>query len=106
MKRYTERTKTSHEHAWEIRDAYGFRVFLDGRAWQLVALRGSRRREPEPVEAVKHGEGEATAVLRREETVAASAAQAADTNMAYPLPFVRRGDDGGEHENADSGGGD
>jgi TnpA family transposase len=45
VKRYTERPKTAYEHAWEIRNAYGFRVFedgqvaaefrrfLDGRAW-------------------------------------------------------------------------
>ncbi|WP_035952069.1 Tn3 family transposase [Parafrankia sp. EUN1f] len=45
VKRYTERSKTAYEHAWEIRDAYGFRPFederaaaefrrfLDGRAW-------------------------------------------------------------------------
>jgi len=45
VKRYTERTKTAYEHAWEIRDAYGyhpfedaewgrkFRAFLHGRAW-------------------------------------------------------------------------
>ena len=44
-KRYTDRPKTAYEHAWEIRVAYGFRVFedalvgeefgrfLDGRAW-------------------------------------------------------------------------
>ena len=29
VKRYTERPKTAYEHAWEIRDAYGFRVFED-----------------------------------------------------------------------------
>jgi len=45
MKRYTERPKTAYEHAWEIRDVYGFKVFEDaqvaaefrrflaGRAW-------------------------------------------------------------------------
>jgi hypothetical protein len=45
VKRYTERPKTAYEHAWEIRAAYGFRVFEDaqvaaefrrflaGRAW-------------------------------------------------------------------------
>ncbi|MFJ7271998.1 Tn3 family transposase [Streptomyces sp. NPDC099050] len=45
VKRYTERPKTAYEHAWEIRDAYGyhpyddpewgrkFRTFLHGRAW-------------------------------------------------------------------------
>lgn len=45
VKRYTERAKTAYEHAWEIRDAYGyhpfedaewgrpFRAFLHGRAW-------------------------------------------------------------------------
>jgi hypothetical protein len=45
IKRYTERLKTANEHAWEIRDAYGyhqyedpewgrlFRTFLHGRAW-------------------------------------------------------------------------
>ncbi len=45
MKRYTARAKTAYEHAWEIRDAYRFRVFEDqqvradfrrflgGRAW-------------------------------------------------------------------------
>jgi hypothetical protein len=45
VKRYTARLKTAYEHAWEIREAYGFavfedeevaagfRVFLDGRAW-------------------------------------------------------------------------
>ena len=44
-KRYTERPKTPYDHAWEIRDAYGyhqyddaewgrqFRTFLHGRAW-------------------------------------------------------------------------
>jgi len=48
VKRYTERLKTGYEHAWEIRDAYGYRVFedpeaaaglrgfLDGRAWTHV----------------------------------------------------------------------
>ncbi len=47
VKRYPDRVKTAYEHAWEIRDAYGFRVFedeavslefrrfLDGRAWTL-----------------------------------------------------------------------
>ena len=45
VKRYTDRMKTAYEHAWEIRDAYGyhpfedrewgrrFRAFLHGRAW-------------------------------------------------------------------------
>jgi len=45
VKPYTERLKTAYEHAWEIRDAYGyhqyedpasgrgFRTFLHGRAW-------------------------------------------------------------------------
>jgi Domain of unknown function (DUF4158)/Bacterial regulatory proteins, tetR family len=45
IKRYTEREKTAYEHAWEIRDAYGYRDFsdpvaqeqlrdfMDGRAW-------------------------------------------------------------------------
>jgi hypothetical protein len=45
VKRYTARAKTAYEHAWETRDACGFRVFedrqagadfrrfLDGRAW-------------------------------------------------------------------------
>lgn len=45
MKRYTERRQTLYDHAWEIRDAYGyhpyedaewgrkFRTFLHGRAW-------------------------------------------------------------------------
>ena len=45
VKGYTERGKTAYEHAWEIRDAYGyhtyedrvwgrrFRSFLHGRAW-------------------------------------------------------------------------
>lgn len=45
VKRYSERAKTAYEHAWEIRDAYGyhafedtewgrkFRAFLHGRAW-------------------------------------------------------------------------
>ncbi|WP_436771318.1 Tn3 family transposase [Yinghuangia sp. YIM S09857] len=45
VKRYTERQMTPYEHAWEIRDAYGYRVyedpvwarrfrtFLHGRAW-------------------------------------------------------------------------
>ncbi|MFF8289075.1 DUF4158 domain-containing protein [Streptomyces sp. NPDC016309] len=45
IKRYTERQMTAYEHAWEIRDAYGyhpyedpewgrrFRTFLYGRAW-------------------------------------------------------------------------
>jgi TnpA family transposase len=45
VKRYTARQMTAYEHAWEIREAYGFRVFegapvtaefgrfLEGRAW-------------------------------------------------------------------------
>ena len=45
VKRYTVRRMTAYEHAWEIREAYGFRVFedasatedfrrfLEGRAW-------------------------------------------------------------------------
>lgn len=45
IKQYTEQLKTAYEHAWEIRDAYGyhqyedpewgrlFRTFLHGRAW-------------------------------------------------------------------------
>nr|WP_234439636.1 DUF4158 domain-containing protein [Streptomyces wedmorensis] len=45
VKRYTERRQTLYDHAWEIRDAYGyhpyedaewgrrFRTFLHGRAW-------------------------------------------------------------------------
>lgn len=28
-KRYTERLKTAYEHAWEIRDAYGYHQFED-----------------------------------------------------------------------------
>ena len=27
VKRYAERPKTAYEHAWEIRDAYGYRMF-------------------------------------------------------------------------------
>lgn len=49
IKRYTERKPTAYEHAWEIRDAYGyhqfedhewgrkFRAFLHGRAWTAHA---------------------------------------------------------------------
>lgn len=49
VKEYTERLKTAYEHAWEIRDAYGyhpyedhaqgrrFRAFLHGRAWTAHA---------------------------------------------------------------------
>ncbi|MGO4756523.1 DUF4158 domain-containing protein, partial [Streptomyces sp. 2MCAF27] len=49
IKRYTERRPTPYEHAWEIRDAYGyhqyedhdqgrlFRAFLHGRAWTAHA---------------------------------------------------------------------
>jgi TnpA family transposase len=49
VKEYTERLKTAYEHAWEIRDAYGyhpyedhdqgrkFRSFLHGRAWTAHA---------------------------------------------------------------------
>ena len=45
VKRYTDRAMTAYEHSWQIRQAYGFRVFddaavtaesrqfLDGRAW-------------------------------------------------------------------------
>lgn len=45
VKRYAERRQTAYDHAWEIRDAYGyhqfedpewgrkFRTFLHGRAW-------------------------------------------------------------------------
>ncbi|MEU7260545.1 DUF4158 domain-containing protein [Streptomyces rimosus] len=45
VRRYTERRRTLYDHAWEIRDAYGyhpyedaewgrrFRTFLHGRAW-------------------------------------------------------------------------
>ena len=29
LKEYTERLKTAYEHAWEIRDAYGYRPFED-----------------------------------------------------------------------------
>jgi hypothetical protein len=29
VKRYTERAKTAYEHAWEIRDAYGYHPFED-----------------------------------------------------------------------------
>jgi Domain of unknown function (DUF4158) len=29
VKRYTERQQTADEHAWEIRDAYGYRDFAD-----------------------------------------------------------------------------
>jgi len=49
IKRYTERKPTQYEHAWEIREAYGyhlyedhapgrnFRAFLHGRAWTAHA---------------------------------------------------------------------
>lgn len=49
VKRYTERRQTVYDHAWEIRDAYGyhayedhemgqvFRAFLHGRAWTAHA---------------------------------------------------------------------
>ncbi|MER6917054.1 Tn3 family transposase [Streptomyces sp. NPDC000594] len=49
IKRYTERRPTAYEHAWEIREAYGyhlfedrsqgrrFRAFLHGRAWTAHA---------------------------------------------------------------------
>jgi len=45
VKRYTDRAMTAYQHSWQIREAYGFRVFddatvtaalrqfLDGRAW-------------------------------------------------------------------------
>jgi hypothetical protein len=48
VKRYPDRAMTAYEHAWQIRDAYGFRAFedaavtaafrqfLDGRAWTHV----------------------------------------------------------------------
>lgn len=29
VKRYAERSKTAYEHAWEIRDAYGYHQFED-----------------------------------------------------------------------------
>ena len=54
--RYTEREKTAYEHAWEIRDGYGYcsfsdagaqeqlREFMDGRAWTHVPAGGSTGR--------------------------------------------------------------
>ncbi|WTU34000.1 DUF4158 domain-containing protein [Streptomyces sp. NBC_00069] len=37
VKEYPERLKTAYEHAWEIRDAYGYNPFEDGRAWTAHA---------------------------------------------------------------------
>ncbi|WP_067144018.1 Tn3 family transposase [Microtetraspora malaysiensis] len=34
VKRYGERPKTGYEHAWMIRDAYGYRVFEDRSCWE------------------------------------------------------------------------
>ncbi|MBW8092871.1 DUF4158 domain-containing protein [Streptomyces hygroscopicus subsp. hygroscopicus] len=72
VKWYTEWAKTAYEHAWEIRDAYGyhpfedaewgrkFRAFLHGRAWTgaegpvaLFAARG--RGGPRRVPGVRAG---------------------------------------------------
>jgi TnpA family transposase len=38
VKRYTERPKTSYEHAWMIRDAYGFVSFGDRENWTARQL--------------------------------------------------------------------
>ncbi|PZS31941.1 MAG: hypothetical protein DLM61_07680 [Pseudonocardiales bacterium] len=46
VKRYTERAKTAYEHAWEIRDAYGYHPFEDaewGRKFRAF-LHGRRGR--------------------------------------------------------------
>lgn len=60
VKEYTERLKTAYEHAWEIRDAYGyhpfedhamgrkFRAFLHGRAWTAQAEGPKLERTSEP----------------------------------------------------------
>lgn len=40
VKRYTDRSMTAYEHAWEIRRAYGYREFAD------IASGGSSCREP------------------------------------------------------------
>ncbi len=37
VKEYTERLKTAYEHAWEIRDAYDYNPFENGRAWTAHA---------------------------------------------------------------------
>jgi hypothetical protein len=34
VKKYGERPKTGYEHAWMIRDAYGYQVFEDRESWQ------------------------------------------------------------------------
>lgn len=42
VKRYTERLKTAYEHAWEIRDAYGYHQYEDpewGRLFRTVPAR-------------------------------------------------------------------
>lgn len=38
VKKYTERPKTAYEHAWMIRDAYGFASFGDRESWETRQL--------------------------------------------------------------------
>ncbi|MDW6061963.1 DUF4158 domain-containing protein [Streptomyces sp. FXJ1.4098] len=70
IKQYTERLKTAYEHAWEIRDAYGyhqyedpewgrsFRTFPHGRAWTNaegpVALHDVLNEDVARVSPLKH----------------------------------------------------
>lgn len=48
VKRYTERSKTAYEHAWEIRDAYGYHPFEDaeGAGSSGRSCTGGRGRAP------------------------------------------------------------
>ncbi|MEU4828701.1 DUF4158 domain-containing protein, partial [Actinomadura sp. NPDC023710] len=38
VKRYVVRPQTAYDHAWMIRDAYGYRVFEDRESWQERVL--------------------------------------------------------------------
>jgi hypothetical protein len=54
VKRYTERPKTAYEHAWEIRDAYGYRPYEDaewGRRFRTF-LHGRARTHAEGPQAL------------------------------------------------------
>lgn len=108
IKQYTERLKTAYEHAWEIRDAYGyhqyedpewgrlFRTFLHGRAWtnaegpvalfkQSVLLRRNRVLLPGvSVLARQVAEVRAVAEQRLYATVA-NAARSADASLPGDL---------------------
>ncbi|GAA3094243.1 hypothetical protein JOF29_004010 [Kribbella aluminosa] len=86
VQKYTERPKTSYEHAWKIQAAYGFVTFGDRESWRASAQQGV----PDvPARAGVDARGGAGGVVRPVGGLAAPAPGAAAGVVLWNSKYLR-----------------